>query len=291
VTNSTDKGGVLAGDTDARSREELPRTWTIQVHEGAWGPEYVLLDSRFPGGEHPKNGEKVEVIETASVLNLLERLRALCIEEHLVDRFRKQRYGASRSTRAAVVTLDAREKAGAEEARHDSDYEGGLLTCDGNLSPREKASAGSAARNCQGCGKSLAGAHGGRRWCSERCRKMTLYSQPCPRCGAPMNGSDGLGPDAPVLCKYCNGDRLADENRAKAAAFLAEVEALWATGATIREMARELGWKRDSLGAYITRARREGAALPYRNRMTPASLSAIRRASRKRAAELHRQAA
>lgn len=39
-------------------------------------------------------------------------------------------------------------------------------------------------------------------WCSERCRK-TKYSASCLDCGAPLNGSDGRGPNAPARCFAC----------------------------------------------------------------------------------------
>jgi hypothetical protein len=41
-----------------------------------------------------------------------------------------------------------------------------------------------------------------RQWCSEKCRK-TKYSVPCIGCGAPLNGSDGRGPQAATRCVAC----------------------------------------------------------------------------------------
>jgi hypothetical protein len=46
---------------------------------------------------------------------------------------------------------------------------------------------------CRGCGAQIEPGTGNRKreWCSDRCRKRTLYSQPCLDCGKPTNGSDG----------------------------------------------------------------------------------------------------
>lgn len=40
-----------------------------------------------------------------------------------------------------------------------------------------------------------------RKWCSERCRRVTMYSRPCVDCGQPTDGSDGLR-DEP-RCRCC----------------------------------------------------------------------------------------
>src|SRR6266542_3753404 len=58
--------------------------------------------------------------------------------------------------------------------------------------------------SCQACGKPIHKTWGGPdpKWCSDRCRK-SHYSAPCIDCGAPMNGSDGRGPNAPVCCVSC----------------------------------------------------------------------------------------
>lgn len=58
---------------------------------------------------------------------------------------------------------------------------------------------------CQGCGVSLTvnrGPSRPRKWCSERCRKQTLYSGECVDCGAPTNGSNGAGA-AGKRCAAC----------------------------------------------------------------------------------------
>lgn len=102
---------------------------------------------------------------------------------------------------------------------------------------------GSASR-CQGCGDPLPPSRGGhpRKWCSERCRKQTLYSVPCVACGEPLNGSNGRGPNAPSLCVMCNGEKEGERQRQRFAEGRAKVERLWAEGKVAREIAAEMGW-------------------------------------------------
>lgn len=62
-----------------------------------------------------------------------------------------------------------------------------------------------AGRNCDGCGGPLAAnvAPGpARRWCSERCRKATLYGGRCTICGDPTDGSQGPA-RAEACCRRC----------------------------------------------------------------------------------------
>lgn len=57
---------------------------------------------------------------------------------------------------------------------------------------------------CQGCSVPISKPRrGGRKWCSEACRKRTMYGAPCPDCGALMYGGNGRGPDAPKFCREC----------------------------------------------------------------------------------------
>lgn len=57
---------------------------------------------------------------------------------------------------------------------------------------------------CQGCGTELAQKPTGarRKWCSERCRRRTLYSRECIDCGEPTDGSNGAA-RAPERCAEC----------------------------------------------------------------------------------------
>jgi hypothetical protein len=81
----------------------------------------------------------------------------------------------------------------------------------------------------------------------------------------------------------CNNARLAEEQRRGAVVFREEVEALWAEHLTIREMARRLEWKTESLGTFICKLRKEGVNLPYRR---PGESEATRREQSRRGREL-----
>lgn len=60
---------------------------------------------------------------------------------------------------------------------------------------------------CEGCGAPISQPRSGRRrkWCSDRCRKVSTYVRFCVDCGQRLNSSDGNGPNAPVRCGACNG--------------------------------------------------------------------------------------
>jgi hypothetical protein len=56
---------------------------------------------------------------------------------------------------------------------------------------------------CHGCGTSIPRPRTGRRkWCSEKCRRQTLYAGTCLSCGGPTDGSNGRG-KAPLECRAC----------------------------------------------------------------------------------------
>jgi hypothetical protein len=59
-----------------------------------------------------------------------------------------------------------------------------------------------AERVCSGCGADLTGAHWKRKYCSERCRRITNYAGTCEGCGAATDGSNGKE-NAPTHCKDC----------------------------------------------------------------------------------------
>lgn len=62
-------------------------------------------------------------------------------------------------------------------------------------------------KTCRGCDAVLPPQRGPGRervWCTDRCRKQTLYGRPCRDCGKALNGSDGTGPNAPVRCASCH---------------------------------------------------------------------------------------
>lgn len=121
------------------------------------------------------------------------------------------------------------------------------------------------ARACAGCGVPLASNRGPgrqRKWCSERCRKRTLYSGTCVECGAPTN--NGTVPP-PRLCARCNGHRQGEANRAEWEPYRRLVEQMWAEGMTARQIADALGWTTKWSTAHICVLRRQqGYNLPLR---------------------------
>lgn len=70
---------------------------------------------------------------------------------------------------------------------------------------------------CHGCGAPLqpnVAPGPKRKWCSQRCRKRTCYSRPCPGCGTLMNGSNGLaGEHAPTHCSACAAEHRKAQTR------------------------------------------------------------------------------
>jgi hypothetical protein len=68
---------------------------------------------------------------------------------------------------------------------------------------------------CAGCDATLPPNRGpgrARKWCSEKCRKVTLYSSRCLDCGAVCN-TDGRVAGAAVRCSACARDRARDMDR------------------------------------------------------------------------------
>lgn len=127
-------------------------------------------------------------------------------------------------------------------------------------------------------------------WCSDPERRKhaarrAAYRGDCHQCGAATDGSDGPG-RAKELCATCSLERLHDGVRARSASIRREVEQAWADGLKIREIAQRLGWSANAMSAFIVKARREGAALPYRNRTTLAGRAAQRKRGRDAAARL-----
>jgi hypothetical protein len=70
-----------------------------------------------------------------------------------------------------------------------------------------------AVNKCFGCSVKIPPSRGGRarKWCSERCRKLTLYSRRCVDCDAVCN-TDGRVTRAAERCRTC-AERLTHETR------------------------------------------------------------------------------
>lgn len=120
-------------------------------------------------------------------------------------------------------------------------------------------------RECAGCGELFLVqspfAHRAK-WCSDRCRKQTLYSTPCVDCGAPTNGSDGRG--AHQRCQACNGQEAARRERDRAAPQRELIERLWREGWTSQQIAERVGVAAQPKG-FVSRCRQRGYDLPLRH--------------------------
>jgi transposase len=58
-------------------------------------------------------------------------------------------------------------------------------------------------RECPGCGEDLTDRHGKTKWCSDRCRKETLYSGECIDCGGRTTGKANGLDRVPDRCREC----------------------------------------------------------------------------------------
>jgi hypothetical protein len=78
------------------------------------------------------------------------------------------------------------------------------------------------------CGTKFLG-KGRAKWCSDHCRKQTLYSGTCEDCGGPTTGSEGRGPNAPRWCNTCAVPHRADTIRVWTHELIVERFKEWVT--------------------------------------------------------------
>jgi transposase len=104
--------------------------------------------------------------------------------------------------------------------------------------------------------------------------RKASYAGACVDCGAPTNGNAGPG-KACMRCLDCGGRFTAELSRRRWLAHRVQIEAMWADGYTMREIAREMGLKYDK--AMTSRMRANGYDLPYRR--TPEQVRRIVAAS------------
>lgn len=100
---------------------------------------------------------------------------------------------------------------------------------------------------CAGCGTAIEQPR--RKWCSDRCRKRTLYGGTCKLCGAVTNGYDGPGTAADI-CIDCHEARNAERN--------AEIIERWNEGEPEWYIAREMGLRDQQVRGALEVARRRG---------------------------------
>ena len=107
------------------------------------------------------------------------------------------------------------------------------------------------ATNCKGCGAPIEQPKGRGRpriWCSDRCRKETLYAGTCEQCGATTSG-DGGKRRAPKSCIRCTRNRNQERN--------AEIFRLNEEGAPHWYIAEQMGCSRAQVSRTLDYYRRE----------------------------------
>lgn len=124
-------------------------------------------------------------------------------------------------------------------------------------------------RPCIQCGEEFQPTHGKQEACSEECARKRHSARKrlsadahrayCPDCGDPLAaGSEWKGW---IRCKDCC---LAHE-KARTEEKWARIEALWADGLSMREIAKELGTTPATIGVTINGMRHAGRSVPYRH--------------------------
>lgn len=112
-------------------------------------------------------------------------------------------------------------------------------------------------RECPGCGEDLTWTHPNTRWCSDKCRKDTLYAGECENCGAKTGGSNGRGPNASKRCRYCSATKYAERNE--------ELIEMWEAGEPTRHIAEKLEMSEEGVRRTANNLRRRhGRDLPLR---------------------------
>lgn len=127
----------------------------------------------------------------------------------------------------------------------------------------------SAATHCHGCGEALPPAKKyahRRKWCSERCRKQTLYSTACVDCGGRTTGDGSYH----LRCQRCNGIATAARQREEWAPVKRLIEQMWADGMTATQIGHALG---GSGPINQSSLRSRGYDLPHRR--TPEQIARI----------------
>lgn len=114
---------------------------------------------------------------------------------------------------------------------------------------------------CAGCGTPITQppSRGRRRkWCSDRCRKRTLYSGTCEICGGPTNGSNGRDAASDV-CRECHEQRNAERN--------AEIIRRWNEDEPQWYIAEQMGLRsEEQVKGAIDRARKRGEGVSLHRR-------------------------
>ena len=119
--------------------------------------------------------------------------------------------------------------------------------------------------NCRGCGVPVPPnrAPGRMRiWCSEACRKNTLYGGTCQDCGKRTHGGDGF--DAPKLCLACASKRTGLALRIDEIETATLID-MYRSGMTFPEIDRAMGFDTPRAASRISRLRAMGYDIPHRH--------------------------
>lgn len=120
-----------------------------------------------------------------------------------------------------------------------------------------------------GCEEVLRPSRGARarKWCSEYCRKLALYSRECVDCGRPCN-VDGRATNAAERCGPCNVAFQAAAAHADKEAWVRVALVMRAQGRPNREIAEEVGRDFKTVQQTLYELRRDGADVPCDPYMT-----------------------
>jgi transposase len=112
-------------------------------------------------------------------------------------------------------------------------------------------------RECGGCGADLTNTHAKRKWCSDRCRKDTLYAGECIDCGGATDGVKSGKRRPAERCRECAESVHAERNE-----LLME---MWEADEPTWYIAEKLGMSEGSVTAWVaTTRKRHGVDLGLR---------------------------
>jgi biotin operon repressor len=110
-------------------------------------------------------------------------------------------------------------------------------------------------KECPGCGTDLTGTHGRTKWCSERCRRHTMYSNRCRHCGASVYDGSAQPPDE---CGEClREERFGERN--------GRLREMWEADEPTWYIAEKLGMSEIAVTTWVDgRRRKHDEDLPLR---------------------------
>lgn len=113
--------------------------------------------------------------------------------------------------------------------------------------------------------------------------RQATYAGRCVDCGAVTDGHAGPG-KASQRCMGCNGRQAAIRERRRWLTHRVQIEAMWADGYTMRQIADEMGMNYEK--AMLSKLRARGYDMPYRR--TPEQVARINVGAQERMAKARR---